>query len=417
MWNSSPRNKMMKKMIDNSILTVLCAENCSKVKKIQRSKRKCKNYSRESMNNILYKNATVNASKKLENILNGRRELHVENNTQSFYMPNEILDSTECCHHDDTLNIDNARYPILNTEQTCVDARKHIANYCSIFNDKHQEYHICDRKDYNADSSDLNAEMQNDWTAECFHPEYISTKGRRCFYDSNECDPDINMQCDCDPLMSRTSRLLKNSTFPKKHQREEIELGSELRMDIAPEFTTEADEYSPNGVERCMDCDGKKRSSTSTIRKHVASKASVLAESGGSVADLRDSRLADMSRYEIDARPGKRGWRTTTTIVERADNRSYKSDLLKGADTWDVRVWRDDCIGRRCAGRVVAEPSRTYQDPGEKGESARGMDSEWKRDSIETDVQQLDYKWKRRIATVDAGTRARMDFKGKRDSR
>lgn len=410
----------MKKMINNSILTVLCAENCDKVKKTQRSKRKCKNYSKESMNNILHRNATLNASKKLENILNEGRELHVENNTQSFYMPNEFLDSTECCHHDDTLNIDNARYPILNTEQTCVDARKHIANYyCPIFNDKHQEYHICDRKDYSADSSDFNAEMQTDWTAECFHPEYTSAKGCRCFYDSNECDSDINMQRDRCPLMSRTARLFENSTFPKKHQREEIErLGSdELRMNIAPEFATEADEYSPDGIERCMDCDGKNRSSTSTIRKRVASKASVLAEPGGSVADLRDSRPADMSRYEIDTRPGKRGWRTVTTMVERADNRSYKSDLLKCADTWDARVWRDDCIGRRCAGRVVAEPSPTYQDPGEKGESARGVDSEWKRGSIETDAQQLDYKWKRRIATVDAGTRATMDFKEKRDSR
>ncbi|XP_071637425.1 LOW QUALITY PROTEIN: uncharacterized protein [Temnothorax longispinosus] len=428
MWNPNQRNKIMKKIIDDSEVTVLCAENCSKMKKTRRSKRKSGNYSRESMNNILNKNVntTVNASKKLENILNKERELHVENNTQSFYMPNEILDSRGCCHHDDTpVNTDSARYPILNTERTCVDARKHIANYCcSIFNDEHQEYHICDREDYNADSSDFTAEMQPDWTAECFHPEYTRAKGCRCFYDPNECDPDINMQRDRCPLMSRTARLFENSTLPRKHQREEDErLGSnELRMDIAPEFATEADEYSPDGVVQCMDCDGKKRSSASTTRKRVASKTSVFAESDGSVAELRDSRPADAPRCEIDTRPGKRGWQTTTTtatVVERVGDRSYKSDLLKGADTWDVRARRDDCIGRRrCAGRVFAAPSRTYQRPSEeKGEFARGVDSEWKRDSIETDAQQLDYKWKRRIATIDAGTRARMDFKGKHDSR
>lgn len=399
----------MKKMLDNPILIVLRAENNSKIKKSRRSKRKRKNHSKESIN-TLYRNVntTVTASKKIENILNGGQELHVENNTQSLYVPNEIFNSTECCHHDDTLvNIDNARYPILNTEQTCIDARKCIANYCcSIFNDKHQEYHICDREDYNADSSDFNAEMQTDWTAECFHPEYTRAKGCRCFYDSNGCDPDINMQRDrC--LMSRTARLFENSTFPRNHQREEVE----PRTDIAPEFATEANEYSPDGAERCADCDGKKRSSASTIRKRMASRASVS-------DDPRDSHPMKAPRCEIDPRPGRRGWRTTATMaVERDGARLYKSDLLKGADTRDVGAWRDDCIGRRCAGRVVAEPSRTCRYVGEKGESARGVDSEWKRDSIETDAQQLDYKWKRRIATLDAGTRARMDFKGKRDSR
>lgn len=404
---------MTKKMIDNSIMTVLGAENCSERKKSRRSTKRKYKSSRGSMNNILRKNAktTVNAFKKVENILNGRRELHVENNMQPLCTSNEILGSTQYCHHDNTLvDIDNVRYPILNTEQTCVDARKRIANYCcSIFNGKHQEYHICDREDYNADDSDFNAEMQVDWTAECFHPEYTRAKGCRCFYDSSECDPDINMQRDRCSLTSRTARLFENSAPPRKHQREEIErLGSNgLRTDIAPEFATEADEYSPDGVERCTNCDGKKGSSTSTIRKRVASKASVLAEPSGSVADLRDSR--DASRCEIDTRPGKRGW-WTTTAMER--DRSYKSDSLKGADTWDARAWRDNCIARRCA-----ESSRSDRHPGEKGESAREVDSEWKRDSIETDAQQLDYKWKRRIATVDSDTRARVDFKGKRDSR
>jgi len=375
------------------------------------------------MNNILRANTTVNASKKLKNILNGRRELHVENNMQSLCTPHKILDSTQCCHHDGTLiDIDNARYPILNTEQTCVDRRKHIANYyCSIFNDKRQEYHICDREDYNTDGSDFNAEMQADWTAKCFHPEYTHAKGCRCFYDSSECNSDINMQRGRCPLMSQTARLFENSApLPTKHQREEIEqFGSdELQTDIAPEFATEANEYSSDGVERCTNCDGEKRSSASTIRKRVDSKASVLAEPGGSIADLRDSCSTDASRCEIDTRSGKRGWwTTTTTTVERDGDRSHKSDSLKAVDTWDMRAWRDNCIGRHCADRVVTESSRSNQHPGEKGGFARGVDSKWKRGSIETDAQQLDYKWKRRIAIVDAGTRARVDFKGKRDSR
>lgn len=405
----------MKKIIDNTILTVLCAENCSKMKKTRKStKRKRKTYSRESMNNILRRNVdtTANASRRLENILNERRKLDVESNTRSLCTPDEILDSMQCCHRDDTLvDIDNARYPILNTEQTSyVDARKRIANYCcSIFNDKYQEYHICDREDCNADGSDFNAEMQADWTAGCFHSEYTHAKECRCFYDSSECEPDINMQREL--VISRTASLFENSTLPRKHQRDEVE---RLRTDIAPEFATEADEYSPDEVERCTNCEGKKGSSASTIRKRVASKTSVLAELGGSVADLCDSRPVDASRCEIDTRPGK--WRATTAMVRDSD-RSYKSDLLKAADTWDARAWRDDCIGRRCAGRVVAEPSRFDRHPGEKGGSAREVDSKWKRGSIETDAQQLDYKWKRRIATVDAGTRARVDFKGKRDSR
>lgn len=407
----------MKKMNGNPILTVLCAENCNKMKKTSRSKRKRKIHSKELIN-MLHIDTTVDSSKKLENILNEGQELHVGNNTHSIFMPNEILDS--CCYHDDTLiNIDNTQYPILDTKRTCVDARECIANYCcSIFHDKHQEYYICDREDYGVDSSDFNAEMQTDCTAECFHPEYTCAKRCRCFHDSSECNPDINMQYDRRPPMSQMARLFENSAFSKEHQREELGSG-ELRADIAPEFATEADEYSPDGVKRCTDCDGKKKSSAGTIRKRVASKARVFGEPGGSVADVRNSRLADTApRCEIDTRPRKRGWRSTTTrVVEKDGDRSYKSDLLKGTDTWDVRAWRDDCIERRCAGRVVAEPSRPDQHPGEKGEFARRVDSEWKRDSIETDAQQLDYKWKRRITTVDAGTRASMDFKGKRDSR
>ncbi|XP_018353038.1 PREDICTED: uncharacterized protein LOC108754884 isoform X1 [Trachymyrmex septentrionalis] len=416
-WNCSPR-KAMKKIIDNSILTVLCSENGNKVKKTRKrlTKRKYSNYSRKSMNNTLHKNAntTISASKKFKNTLNGQQMLHVKNNMQSLCTPHEILDSMQCCHHDNTVvDIDNVRYPILNTDETCVDTGKCTTNYCcSIFNDTHQEYHICDREDYNTDGSDFNAEMQADWMAECFYPECTRTKRCRCFYDSNECDSNINMQHDRCPLMSRTARLFENSALPKKHQREEVE---RLESDIALEFATEADEYSPDGVGRCTNCNGEKGSSTSTSRK-------LADEPSGNVTDLHDSRPVDASLCEIDTCSGKSGWRTTTTttttmVVEKDGDRSYKSDSLKAIDTWDIGAWRDNCIGRRCADCVVAKPSRSNQHPGEKGGSARGVDSKWKRDSIETDVQQSDYKWERRIATIDAGTRARVDFKGKRDSR
>ncbi|XP_018402595.1 PREDICTED: uncharacterized protein LOC108779635 [Cyphomyrmex costatus] len=411
-WNRNPR-KMMKKMIDNPTLTVLCVENDNKVKKTRRSmKRKYRNYSKKSMNNTLHENANtnVNAPKKFKNILNGQQKLHVENSVQSLCTPHKILGSTQCCHHDNAVvDIDNIRYSILNTDQTCTDAKKRTTNYCcSIFNDTHQEYHICDGKDYNRDGSDFNAEMQTDWMAECFYPEYTCTKRCRCFYDSNECDTNINMQRDRCLLMSRTARPFENSALLKEHQREEVERPG---SNIVPEFTTEADEYSPDGAERYTNCDGEKGSSASTIRK--------LAEPVGSVTDLHDSRLVDASLCEIDTRSGKSGWWTTTrtTMVERDSDRSYKSDSLKAADTWDTRACRDNCIGRHCADCVVAKSSRSNQYPGEKGGSARGVDSKWKRGSIETDVQQLDYKWKRRITTVDAGTRARVDFKEKRDSR
>ena len=403
-WNRSPK-KVMKKMIDNSILTVLYSENGNELKKTRRStKRKYRNYSRKSMNNILHKraNTTVNAPKNFKNTLNGQQK-YVKNNMQLLCTPHEILDSMQSCHYDNTVvDIDNIRYPILNTDETCVDTGKCTTNYyCSIFNDTHQEYHVCDREDYNTDGSDFNAEMQTDWMTEYFYPEYTGTKRCRCFYDSNECNSNINMQQDRCLLMSQTARLFENSALPKKHQREEAE-----RSDIALEFATEADEYSPDGVERCTNCDGEKGSTASTNRK--------LAKPGGNVTDLHDSHPVNASLCEIDTRSEKSKWRTTTTtVMEKDDDRSYKSDSLKATDTWDTEALRDNCIGRRCADCVVAKPSRS----GEKGGSARGVNSKWKRGSIETDVQQLDYKWKRRIATIDAGTRARVDFKGKRDSR
>lgn len=422
MWNRSLRKKMMNKMIDSSVLAIFCTENCDKIKKAGKSaKRKCKNRESKLMDNVIIKsrpdvNTTISIPNQLKNTLN-ERELHIENNlAPSSCMPDEILDSTKCCHDDGSapIDIDNARYPVLNTGQTCVGARKYTANHCcSIFNDKRQEYHICDREDYNADGSDFNAEMRADWTAECFHPECIHAGECRCFHDSSEYYLDINMQHDCCPLAPlRTAGVFKNSALPKRHQREKAERYESTN--ITPEFATNG--YSPDREDRCANCDGGRGSSTSTIRRCTASRTSVFVEPSESV-DLRNPRTVDApSRCEIDMRPGKCGQRTTatattTTLVSRDDERPGKSDSMKAVDTWDAR--RDYHIRRRCVD--VAESSRS--DRGKRGGFARGMDSGWKPDSVEADVQQLDYKWKRGIANVDAGTRASVDCQEKRDSR
>lgn len=396
MWNRSLRKKIMNKMIDDSVLAIFCTENCgNKIKKggISTKRKRKKNRESELMNNVIIKsrpdvNTTINIPNQSKETLN-ERELHAENNLVPLScLPDEILDSTECYHDDGSapIDIDNVRYPVLNTGQACVGARKYTANHCcSIFNDKRQEYHICDREDYNADS-DFNAEMRADWTAECFHPECIHTGECRCFHDSSEYYLDINMQHDCCPLAQmRTAGVFKNSALPKMHQRKKAERCESTN--IAPEFSMNG--YSPSRDDRCANCDEGKGSSTSTIRKCTASKTSVFVEPSESV-DLRNSR------------PGKCGQRTTamattttTTLVSRDDERPDKSDSLKAVDT-PREARRDDHIRSRCA---VAESSSS--DCGKKGGAARGMDPGWKQGTIETDVRQLDYKWKRRFASVD----------------
>lgn len=409
-------------MIDSSVLAIFCTGNRDKMRKAGKpAKRKCKNRENKLMNNKLRPDvtATINIPKQLKNTLN-KRELHVQDNlVQLSCLSDDVLDSKRRYRDSDSnapIDIDNARYQILNTEQTCADARKYTADhFCSIFNDKRQEYHICDREDYNADVSDFNAEMRPDWIAECFHPECIHAGECRCFHDSSEYCLDINMQHDCCPLAPmRTAGMFKNSALPKRggHQREEAERCESTN--ITAEFSTNG--YSPSrNQDRCANCDGGRGTSRNTIRKCTASRASVLAEPSESIVDLRNSRPIDApSRCKIDKRPGKCGQgttttATTTTLVSRDDERPNKSDSLKTIDTWDAR--RDDPIERRCKSRcVVAELSR-------RSDRSRGMDLGWKQGSIETDVQQLDYKWKRRIATVDAGTRASADCEEKRDSR
>ncbi|XP_067215263.1 uncharacterized protein [Linepithema humile] len=401
LWNRGARKK---RMIDSSVLAIFYDKNCRNAEKS--TKRKRKNSQKELVDNTVHSdiNTTVDVSNQLENALSKQREL--EDNLQSFCITDGIFDS-KCCHHDALFH--DVRYSVLNAKQTCVgNMRKHIANFCcTIFDDTRQEHHICDQKDYNADGSDFNAEMQPDWMTDCFHSEHAEG----CFCVSNEYYPDINMQHDCcSSIPMRTTRLLKNSALPKKHQRKEIKQFE----NIALEFATETDEYSPDRDERsnrCANCVEERKSMASTIRKCAASS--------GSMADLRDSSIVDASQCEIDTRSEERGRRTTTTtatMMGREGKQPNKSDLLKAADTRDTHA-RRDCIERCCGGRVVAVPSRADRSPGEKGGSARGVDSKWKPGSIETDARQLDYKWKRRIATVDAGMRASVNFKGKRDSR
>lgn len=415
MRNHILKKKTINKMIDSSALAVFCTGNCDKIKKAGKSvKRECKNRENKLMNNKSRPDvaATINIPNQLKNTLN-KRGLHVEDNlVQLSCTPDDILDSKRYYDSGNSamIDIDNARCQVLNTGQTCVGARKYTANHCcSIFNDKRQEYHICDREDYNAAGSDFNAEMRADWIDECFHPECIHAGECRCFHDSSEYYVDINMQRDCCPLAPmRTAGTYKNSALPKRHQREEAERYESTN--ITPEFSTNG--YPPSrNQDRCANCDGGRGTSTSTIRKCIASRASVLAEPSESIVDLRNSRTVDASsRCEIDKRPGKCGQRTTatattTTLVSRDDERPNKSDSLKTVDTWDARG--DDPI-ERCESRcVVAESS----------DRSRGMDLGWKQGSIETDVQQLDYKWKRRIASVDAGTRASVDCEEERDSR
>lgn len=419
----------MNKIIDSSVMAVFCTENgYGKIKKAGKSaKRKCQNRKSKLTDNKSRPdvNTTINIPNQLKNTLS-EKELYVEDNlVQLSCMTDEILDSTKCCHDNGSapIDINNARYPKLNMEQTCVNARKYTANHCcSIFNDKRQEYHICDREDYNADSSDFNTEMRADWTTECFHPECIHAGECRCFHDSSEYYLDINMQHDCCPLAPmQTAGVFKNSALPKRHQREEAERYESTN--ITPEFSTNG--YFRGREDRCAKYDGGRESSTNTIRKCYLGeeRTSVFVEPSESVVDLCNSRTAGApSRCEIDTRPGKCGQRTTatattTTLVSRDDERPNKSDSLKTVHTWDAR--RDDRMGRRREDRcVVAESSRSDRSREKEGGFARGIDSGWKQGSVETDVkQQLDYKWKRRIATVDAGTRASVDCKEKRDSR
>ncbi|RLU27466.1 hypothetical protein DMN91_001270 [Ooceraea biroi] len=353
--------------------------------------------------------------------LNERQELRAVDNSRPFCASDEICDSMKCCHRDAALfEADNPRCSISSAGQAY--AISHSAEpCCPIFNEQHQEYHVCEQEDYNAGTSGFNAEAQADWMPiGCIHAAYAHAKGCRCFCDSCGYYPSINMQLHrYHSIPMRVTGLLKNSDPSERLQREEIErFGSscELRAaSVAAEFATEADEYSRDSVARsgrCASCDEAEaaRSSASTTRKCTASKASVFVEAGGSVDDLRDLRGANALPHEIEADPEESKRHTTTLAEKENDAWSHKSDSSRGGFVDTCATTTGDCIGRCCESPT---PDRS---PGVKGGFARGMDPKWVRDSIETDAQQLDYKWKRRIATIDDGARASVDFKGKRDS-
>lgn len=430
--------------IDSPLLAILYAEKGNKLRKIgtlAKHKYKYKGHQKradyfktiESMRNIPALDTTVNTpSDRLENSLLNE-QLCTESECQNPFCctSNESLDSTVgCCDRDDTpVDANDARHPPWNAEQTYIDAWKGIANFCcSNFNDADRRCRVCDGEK-NAAVSDLGAETRAEWTAEYFYPEYVSAKGCRCSCVSSErrAAACINMQRDCCPIPTRASELLKNSApteWPRHGERGRVERfdSDEPRAAcvFAPEFATRADEYSPEAErdDRCANCDARGNSACTIIRGGWAGdeRARVLVGCcGGSGADLRDSSVADATPLGIDTRPGSHG--PGTAARGRYDERPNKSDSQRAAGTWDARARRDCCVGGRRCGVVVAETSRPDRSPGEKRVFARGVDPMRKHGPIQTDAQQLDYKWKRRIATVDTGARASANFKGKRDSR
>lgn len=345
------------------------------------------------------------------NALNGRPELRAPDNSRSFCTSDEILDSMKCCHRDAALlEADNARCLISSARQA--DASGHTAELCcSILNNQHTEYHVCEQENYNAYTSDFNAETQADWQSfDCANAE-----GCRRFCDSCGHYSGMNMQLDRHrSIPSRAIRLLRSSAPPEQYQRERIEqFGSgELQAaSVTAEFATKADEYSRDRDERCASCNETEasRSSASTIQKCTASKTSVFVEAGRSVDDLRDPCDANAPQCEIEADLEEFEQRTTTVPENENDEWPHKSDSSRSGFVDSCATTTDSCIRRCCE-----SPDRS---PGETGGFARGGNPKWMRDSIETDAQQLDYKWKRRIATIDDGARASVDFKGKRDSR
>lgn len=333
-----------------------------------------------------------------EDILSELQRYLTEDNPRSFRASYEIPNSTELHHDDAPINADKAQHLTCSREHTGRAGRHRCAeNDCrSTLNDERRDAcHVCDEEDYNDEADFMGAEL--DQAAGCFHLE-CATTSCRCTCDSCDYCPYVNTQCDsCSPRRA----ALKNSASPRERQRDGR---LEESADVTARFVTGnfPDEHSPTD-DRCANCECAAGGSEASATRRCT---------GAGVWRLTDVRDSGASRREIDARPG------THTAARRDDERPNKSDSQKAADTWDARS-----VGRGRGGRVVvvAEPSqssRPDRSPGAEGELVRGVDSKWKHGSIETDGQQLDYKWKRRIATVDAnGARATAAFKGRRDSR
>jgi len=314
-----------------------------------------------------------------------RRELRrAREHPRPFYASDEILDSMKCCHHDAALlEANNARCSISCAGQAYATDGELC---CSIFNDEHPMYHVCEQEDYNTDTSDFNPEVQADWTpVGCIHA--ARTEGCRCFCDSCGYYPGINMQLDQNP--SRAAGLLKH--FAPRHwrQREEIGrfgLGEPEVTGVAAEFATEADEYSRDGV-------GDRRRA---VRSPPEVRFVEITEN--EPGDFRGPTVANPKEFDPH---------TTKPAEKKKWLRKTDSSQGRFADTHAPTI--GDCI-EQCR-----ESSERY--PGVEGRFACEMDAKWMRDPIETDDQQLDYKWKRRIAPIDDAVRANVDFKGTRDSK
>lgn len=384
---SSKKGKIIK-IINSPTVTVFCAKNSSKIKNTRRStKRKHKDHQK-----------TMTESEGYEIVK------AMDNETSDINIQNETMRSTRyCCHGDTMIDVDKEQQRILHTEEPFINERKYSANFC-CFNDK---YHISNHKNYqNKSIFNFNTETQTDCTDQHFNPEDTRLKICRYSYIPSEYYPNRNMQRDCCLIPKRAARLFENSVPAKVHQRREIERSGSngFQKNITSAFATEVDGYSSKlkYCDRCGNFDGK-GSSTSTIQKCTMSKASIFVESGGSMVDLHDFSLAS-ARCKIDMHPAQHG--RTMVLVEERDERPNKSNSEKTADTW------------RSHAREIARASRSDQFSWEKTKDfVRGMDSKWKRDSIEIDAQQSDYKWESRIATVDSsvGARTNMDFKEQRD--
>jgi len=315
-----------------------------------------------------------------------RQELRVADNSRPFYASDEILDSMKCCHHDAALlEANNARCSISCAGQAYA-ADGELC--CSIFNDEHPMYHVCEQEDYNTDTSDFNPEVQADWTpVGCIHAAYM--EGCRCFCDSCGYYPGINMQLDQNP--TRAAGLLKHFAPPHWLQREEIGrfgLGEPEVTGVAAEFATEADEYSRDGV-------GDRRHA---VRNPAEGCGVRFVETNeNDPGDFCNPIVANPKEFDPQ----------TTKLAEKKKWLRKTDSRDRFTDTRATTI--GDCI-EQC--RESSERS-----PEVKGRFAREMDAKWMRDPIGTDDQQLDYKWKRRIAPIDDAVGASVDFKGKRDSK
>jgi len=380
--------KHARKAIANSLLTLFCDGNRDRTRKIGRLvKHDYRNHRKtdkriESANKISGSDAIYMTDRSVDALSEQQELPRTVDNPRPFYASDEILDSMKCCHHDAALlEANNAQYSISCAGQAYA---AHGELCCSIFNDEHPMYHVCEQEDYNTDTSDFNPEAETDWTpVRCIHAAY--TEACRCSCDSCGYYSGINMQFDHSPI---GAELLKHFASSHWLQREEIGqfgLAEAKVTSVAAEFATGIDEYSRDGV--------------GDRRRAVRRKLPKVAFETGNPGDFRGRILASPRKFD----------RHTTSLPERK-RLLRKTDSSRGRQFADTRAKTiGDCI-EQC--RESSERS-----PRLKRRFVPEMDAKWMRNPIGTDDQQLDYKWKRRIAPIDDGMRVNVDFKGKRDSR